>query len=94
MWQTKQPLSLWTQGEATAASGNEHEEGEQESEPKKVRLYIPGKLHAITGAGERRPGSSGWARGGGNERLRGCRARILFKSLATFFGMKLAYEES
>ena len=106
MWQEREPLRLWASDEVDFAHDEIEGASEQEQQPTssgissesairtEVVVYVPGVLEATVGAGERRPGASDWKRGGGNERLRGCRARIMFTSLATYFGMKLRYDDA
>ena len=82
IWLTDSPVFLHTD-ESQAASTTISEE--QEDALRGVQPFlIPREFFVVVGAGERRPGSHDWKAGRGNERVRGCRARVLWESFSAF----------
>lgn len=90
LWMTDSPVFLYT-GESAEENRTDGEENALEG----VQPFLmPREFYAVVGAGERRPGHSGWQAGRGIEKVRGCRARVLWEAFAAYYGMECEHTEA
>lgn len=91
LWLTDSPVFLYQEEtESTNATSEE-----QDNELAGVHPFLmPREFFVVVGAGERRPGRADWKAGRGNERVRGCRARVLWESFSAFYGTECEHAEA
>lgn len=95
LWLTDSPVFLYTGEEQEEGPNEEETENATDNALKGVQPFLmPREFYAVVGAGERRPGNAGWQAGRGIEKVRGCRARVLWESFAAYYGMECEHTEA